>query len=584
MPDSTSQAIEQSLQQTIQDVPKNSDAENVFVVNWLARNNAIAPAWWSASRDQWLRQFWKQGDHLSGAVYTFTSKMTAIPVKVIPRDLGDREAVKQAAILTDIVNDAPGFGAGWVEEYGRFVEDLVTQDNGAFMEVIGFGPKNGPIVGNPVGLAHLDSGRCMRTGNATYPIIYTDYDGQRYKLHYTRVIMASQMPSPRLEMFKVGFCAVSRCLGISQNLIDIVVYKQEKLGSRPHRQIVVTKGGLDPRDIQTAFEIAENRMDATGLTRYSKVVVAGQQTLPEADLALYELSGMPDGFDEQTSVTMGMATIALAFGMDARELFPALTAGATRADALLQHLKQRGKGPGQVLQLTERQMNFKFCPATMRFITDFQDDAQDRQEAEIRKVRADRRVQDTATNAVQQRQIREQMVIDGDITQQQFDAMELEDGRLPNGQPSISLVFSKNGDYSQYLAFPGVENPLDTRRNDPIEMSSMILDNEAKVYEALANSKSENERIFADQALSALKQLEVMYTPVADALEESMLMEEQAAQSGEGSQGMPGRPPKPGFKRVPGHNYVDPRNRKVNLTNLTTSSDLNTDATDDSGQ
>ena len=63
---------------------------------------------------------------------------------------------------------------------------------------------------------------------------------------------------------------------------------------------------------------------------------------------------LPDGFDEQTSILYGMAAIALAFGVDARELFPAMSAGATRADALLQHLKQRGKGPGQILQMTEQ--------------------------------------------------------------------------------------------------------------------------------------------------------------------------------------------------------------------------------------
>ena len=157
----------------------------------------------------------------------------------------------------------------------------------------------------------------------------------------------------------------------------------ENLGSRPHREVIITKGGLDPHDIQTAFKIAEGSMDAQGLRRYSKVVVAGSQTLPEADIAKYELSQLPKGFDETTFITMGMATIALAFGTDARELFPALTAGATRADALLQHLKQRGKGPGQILQLTERLMNFKFIPPHLKFMTDFQDDAQDQQEAEI---------------------------------------------------------------------------------------------------------------------------------------------------------------------------------------------------------
>lgn len=277
---------------------------------------------------------------------------------------------------------------------------------------------------------------------------------------------------------------------------------------------------------------------------------------------------------------MGMATIALAFGIDARELFPALTAGATRADALLQHLKQRGKGPGQVLQLTERQMNFKVVPPHLQFVTDFQDDAQDRQEAEIRKVRADRRVQDITSNSIQQRQIRERMVIDGDITQQQFDAMELEDGRLPNGQPVLSLVFSKNREYSQYLSFPGVANPIDAFSNDPDAMNAMIADNVAMVYESMANTNSDHETVVAERALAALRQLELIYMPVAPG-PNSTPGEPRA--SGKGTYGIPGRPPKPGFQRALGHNYVDPRSRKVELTNLTTDSDLSTGSDLESG-
>ncbi len=88
------------------------------------------------------------------------------------------------------------------------------------------------------------------------------------------------------------------------------------------------------------------------MSRYSKIAVVGSASLPEASLTMTDLAGLPDNFDERTSMELGMATIALAFGMDARELFPSLTSGSTRADALIQHLKQRGKGPGQIVQLT----------------------------------------------------------------------------------------------------------------------------------------------------------------------------------------------------------------------------------------
>lgn len=573
-----STAIERSQQLTTQSIPNNEYIGNFFLVNWLARSNMIAPPWWSYSRDLWLRDFWKSSDHLAGTVYTMQSKMTAIPVKAVPKDMSDKRAVLSAQIMTDIINDSPGFGAGWCEVYGQFVEDLLTTDNGGFIEIIGMGNPSGPVEGAPISLAHLDSLKCMRTGNATYPIIYTDIDGKRYKLHFSRVMFSSQMPSPISEMYGVGFCSVSRALGVSQNLIDIVTFKMEKLGSRPHREIVITKGGLDPRDLQAAFNQAESMLDSQGLTRYSKVVIAGSQTIPDASHEVIELSKLPDGFDEQTSVNLGMATIALAFGMDARELFPAMQAGATRADALLQHLKQRGKGPGQILQLTERMMNFKFMPNYLLFATDFQDDAQDRQAAEIRQIRANKRVQDTTTGAENQRTIREQMVVDGDITQEQFEEMELEDGRLASGLSSLTLLFKKNGEYSQYLKFPGVDNPLDKMGNDPVAMQEMIADNKAKVYETLANSSNGVERLVALECESALNQLDTLYTPPPPIGFGFNQNQPASEASGEGSQnGMPGRPPKPGTKRVVGHGYVDPRVRKLDLATPTPTDEANTE-------
>lgn len=492
----------------------NLDAQaglaNFFVVSHLARAGLYLLPWWSIGRDRELRQFWKSSDHLSGTLYTMESRMTAIPFKVIPRGQLDRDIVKESIMMTDLLYSSPDFGDGWIASYGKWVEDLLSQDNGAFFEVIGAGPKDGPIVGQALTIAHLDSGRCTRTGNANFPVIYEDIDGVRYKLHYTRVISVSQMASPIAEMFGVGFCACSRAINVAQTLVDILVYKQEKLGSRPHRQIIITTGGLDPSDLQTAFELADTSQDQIGLSRYSKVVVGGSSSLPNAGLQIVELSSLPDGFDEQTYVTLGMATLALAFGVDARELFPAMSSGATRADALLQHLKQRGKGPGQILQLTEQQINFKFLPSYLRLTFDFQDDAEDRQRAEINQIRANTRVQNMNTGVVTSRTMREKMFEEGEINQEQFDEMEVEDGRLENGDDILTLFYSKDRAYKKYLNM-GVEDPLDIKANDQQSMLDKIYDNRLIAMETISNAKSDQEHWEAVKSSQALNYLESLY-------------------------------------------------------------------------
>lgn len=496
---SQSGVIEESIQNaTGTDI--RQPVEGAMPVLWMARAGSTMPLWWSPMRDIKLSQFWKRSDHLSGAIYTMEAKMTSIDFRVEARDSSVKRHVQEAEYTTELLRLSAEFGDGWVAFFARWIEEYVTQDNGAFAEVIGAGDPAGPIVGAPMSLRHLDSARCQRTGDPIYPVIYTDLNGKRYKMHFTRIIMASQMTSPRREMFGVGFCGVSRAINIAQTMIDILSYKQEKLGSRPHRAIVITKGGLDPEDVRVAFQMAEADMDSQGLSRYSKIVIAGDATMPEADMKLVELSSLPDGFDERTSMELGMATIALALGMDARELFPAAGSGATRADALLQHLKQRGKAPGQILQVMEHQINYKFLPPHLKMVFDFQDDAQDRQTAEIKKVRADARSVEISSGSVNTRTARMHMADSNDITRTQFEMMELEDGRLQDGTPILSLFYSNDADIKQMLDL-GVDDPLTL----DVETAKLLVKEKLpEIYDIMANTKSTEKKHKATQAYYAL--------------------------------------------------------------------------------
>lgn len=474
---------------------------------WAVRGSELISPWWSKQRDADLRRFWKSVDHLSGAVYTLQSRLITIPFQVLPRDKTIKAHVRQAGEFTDMLVNQSEFGEGWGTFYSKFVEDLVTQDNGSVAEIIGEGRPDGPIIGMPIGVAHLDSWRCTRSGDPDFPIIYQDTDGKRYKLHHTRVLFASQMPSPSATMNGVGLCAVSRCLNIAQNLLDILVYKQEKLGSRPHRNIMVTKGGLDPDTVRSAFIMAESQMNAQQLRRYSKTVVIGHEDLKDAEIQQIDLASLPDGFDERESIVLGMAAIALAFGMDARELFPAMTVGATRAEALIQHMKQRGKGPGQILEMTERLFEYKALPAHLKMVFDYQDDAQDKQVAEIRGKRAERHERDLLSGSVDVRTVREQMVDDGDLTQDQFVAMELEDGRLEDGSDVLTLFM--NDDYIDLLDI-GVDDPLDVQENDKSEVLLAIEAKRRELWGEL-NSATPRHRRPVREALAALDKLEDMY-------------------------------------------------------------------------
>lgn len=500
------EALQQVADLAIEPQSRDRFAGMPLMIMFAKAGELISP-WWSKQRDDELRRFWKQVDMISGALYMMESRLTTIPWKVVAKDPSVKRHVALASNLQDSLLNLSSYGKGWMHTYSAYIEDLLSQDNGAFLEIVGEGDPEGPIEGAPMAIAHLDSWRCMRTSNWEFPVIYHNTDGKRYRLHYTRVIYESQMPSPIATMYGVGFCAISRCINVAQNLLDIMIYKQEKLGSRPQRGLLVAKGGLDPDDIREAFVRAEAQMDSQMLKRYARMVVVGHQDLPEAGLVKVDLSGVPDGFDEAQSIETGMACIALAFGVDARELWPNMASLATRAEALLQHVKQRGKSLGQIMANMEYQLNWKFLPDTMKFSFDFQDDEEDKQKAEIRNVRAQYYNIVLTLGVLDARTMREHQLADGDISEDQFNRLEARDGRLPEGTPILSLFHDP--EYAEYLDL-AVPDPLNKSTNLPEEIYIAIDTKRDIVMSDLvgANKGLKNKLM---TALAALDELEKYY-------------------------------------------------------------------------
>ncbi|RLC88776.1 MAG: hypothetical protein DRJ03_01625 [Chloroflexi bacterium] len=506
---------------TIQSRVKKSPESSIPILMWLVQGQGLIAPYWSPRRDQDLRNFWKKVDHIAGAVYALSSRMTTIPFRVEPRDRNIASYQRIADETFAMLRDGSEFGGGWSRFYSPFIQDLLTTDNGAFGEIIAPGDPSGPYIGRPLGIAHLDSGRCTRTGNAEFPVIYEDPRTGRHKLHYTRCFYLSQMPSPDAELNGVGFCAISRCLNIAQNFLDIMTYKQEKLGSRPMRGILTTTGGLDPEDVQAALALVNESMDNQNLDRFSKLALIGDRNIKEASLELTDLAGIPDGFDEKDSMTLGMAAVALAFGVDARELWPAMSVGATKADALISHLKARGKAIGEILTQTEQILNQKVVPSSVKVVFDFQDDAQDRQVAEIRKIRGEGRVINYNSGAIDERTMREDMLEAGEITEAQFIRLELDDGRLQDGTDILTLFY--NPDYRIYLNL-GVPDPTNVDVNDAETMIQAIDEQRAVLMKQLANRPRPTVKKVLQESIAALSKLKSDYK--GEQIEEQMQEEE----------------------------------------------------------
>lgn len=423
------------------------------VLQWIGANGNQCPAYWSTARDIWLRSFYLRSDYLKIATRTFVQKAYATPLTIAPRDYTVKAHVAMAAQIHGDLMRNSGLLRGFLSEFSKFATDYVTQDNGAFCLVMGPGKADGPITGQVGGIMHLDSQRCTRTGHPEFPVVYTHTDGRRYRLHFTRIILMSSMPSANADLFDVGVCSVSSCLDSAQDMLDVATYNSEKMGSRPARQILYAKTGATLKQLSDAAQHANVKMDAQQLSHFARtMLLAPASPGGVLDLGVLDLLKAPDGFDRQMATILDVAVIAAAYGLDMRDLSHSFgVAGQTKADAEVMHLKTNDKGVSRFLTDFAEQLNQKVLPEALESYFDYVDDTQDEQAATIRKLRAEGRTIDLTSGATTIRTVREQMLADQEITDNQFEDMELADGRLADGLDVLMLFQSQDSEIRRIL-------------------------------------------------------------------------------------------------------------------------------------
>jgi hypothetical protein len=380
-----------------------TDAPLVF---WLAGIADNMPTWGNPMRDNELDKFWRSEPMLSGAVASMAFKIAALDFKL----KGPRKTVtKYERILRNA-----DFGGGWSTFIIKLLTDVLTRDNGGFIEILRVDRNN---EAEPVqGIAHLDSSRCTRTGDPDVPVVYQDNRFFDYHwLKWFQVATLADMPSAQEVRRGLGFCVVSRVLAAAQYIKAIGIYKREKVSGKRAPGIIFTSG-VRRGAVADALNQAMEEQRQEGLSLYTKpIIIAGPDPANAVDAKLIALSGLPDGYNEDDVMKWYIATLAMAFGTDYTEFAPMPGGGlgsATQTKTMAS--RSRGKGPGLLMELIEHAMNWFVLPSNVEFEFAATDPEAETERINLKFLRARDRNLRVASGEITGQQALQLAVMDGD--------------------------------------------------------------------------------------------------------------------------------------------------------------------------
>lgn len=354
--------------------------QNMYqIIRDVGQKHDEAPKYGSSNRDEYLSNFWKTEPMLAGAVYSMSAKMGALSWSLTGVA---EDAKKYATMLSQAAYSFDGY------DWGGFIsataEDFYTLDRGNWWEVARSGNY---MYGPPVALGHIDGLSCWPTGDVKYPVYYqSNVTGQQIKFRPGEYIHFASMPSPREEYYGLGFCAVSRALRAAKLLTGLRDYDEEKLANLPPEGVAAVTG-LTMTEFKNAIKLWQSERRKNNSLTFPQVLwLVGSTPQTKVGLDMIGFSQLPESFERKDVVTQYINTLALDFGVDVREFWPVTGSSlGTASESEIQHMKAKGKGPGEFISIVERQLNAEF-PETVHFGFDTQDIGEDKIAAEVAKM------------------------------------------------------------------------------------------------------------------------------------------------------------------------------------------------------
>lgn len=275
------------------------------------------------------------------------------------------------------------FSKGWDWLLSKVLLDFLTCNYGAYVEIIGAGNPRSQLRGRALGIAHLDSLRCLPTGNDEYPVVYYAYRPNKkpaiHFLHKSRVYRMVDMVDGDERFFEVGQCALYRAVSIITQQVNLSAYINGQLSDMPGAGILYNEG-IDANQWKDAYAEYQARRNSG----YKGAMVLND---PQGRIkgSLVNFATAPDGFSYTEYMEIAVNAFAAAFGIDRQDIWPLtgkMAGTATQSEVLNQ--KASGQMYGDILKLLERFINDRILPdrGSMEFSFEWRDDEADKMHVE----------------------------------------------------------------------------------------------------------------------------------------------------------------------------------------------------------
>jgi hypothetical protein len=371
------------------------------------------PRYWSPARDWVLCSTLEKESMWAAAVARTATKFAAHGFVI--KDSEDSTRKVQAS--QELLKRANG-GEGWVPFALKLVQDLLLTDNGVFIRIRRQGEETQAIrvkaasmvAGTPtqgfseaavttapsgskiIGLYHLDSLRCVRTGNLAYPVRYMPLSGAQQILRWDQVLMYADQPSPRAELFGVGRSAASRAYKTIAKLAAMEQLVFENLTGGGANKLAFLQG-INDTTLQAILRSGEADAQAKGLVYYLGTILGAIPSDTPISLIEVRLKELLTAFVPKDERDNGYLIYANAIGVPVQDIQPLSGQGlGTGTQTVILQEQAQGIGIAAFIKWWQQTVSDRVLPSTTELsFTDENDMRDAKAKAEVQKLRADTR-------------------------------------------------------------------------------------------------------------------------------------------------------------------------------------------------